>query len=38
MTSRSKGQINLGDHNKDKNGEVMLPVSIEGKMNKLNFG
>ena len=34
----NKGHIKLGDHNKGKNGEVMLPVTIEVKMKKLNVG
>ena len=34
----NKGHILLGDHNKDKNGELMLPVTVEVKMKKLNMG
>ena len=34
----NKGHIKLGDHNKDKNGELMLPVTVEVKMKKLNVG
>jgi len=34
----NKGHIQIGDHNKDKNGELMLPVSVEVKMKKLNVG
>ena len=32
----NKGYIELGDHNKDKNGEMMMPVTVEVKMKKLN--
>ena len=34
----NKGQIELGDHNVDKNGEVTMPVTVEVKMKKLNVG
>ena len=34
----NKGHIELGDHNKDKNGELMMPVIVEVKMKKLNIG
>ena len=34
----NKGHINLGDHNKDKNGELIMPVSVEVKVKKLNVG
>ena len=34
----NKGHIRLGDHNKDKNGELMLPVSVEVKIKKLIVG
>ena len=33
----NKGHIGLGDH-KDKNGELVLPVTVEVKMKKLNVG
>ena len=32
----NKGHIELGYHNKDKNGELMMPVTVEVKMKKLN--
>ena len=32
----NKGHIELGDHNKGKNGELTLPVTVEVKMKKLN--
>ena len=34
----NKGHTELGDHNKDKNGELMLPVTVDVKMKKLNVG
>ena len=34
----NKGHIELGAHNKDKNGELTMPVSVEVKMKKLNMG
>ena len=32
----NKGHIELGYHNKDKNGELTMPVTVEVKMRKLN--
>ena len=32
----NKGYNELGDHNKDKNGELTTPVTVEVKMKKLN--
>merc|ERR1712066_25618 len=34
----NKGYIELGNHNKDKNGELTMPVTMEVKMKKLNVG
>ena len=34
----NRGHLELGDHNKDKNGELTMPVTIEVKMKKLNVG
>ena len=34
----NKGYIKLGAHNKDKNGELVPPVTVEVKMKKLNVG
>ena len=34
----NKGHIEVGDHNKDKNDEMALPVTVEVKMKKLNVG
>ena len=34
----NKGHIKLGDHNKDKNGELTMPITVEVKMKKLNLG
>ena len=34
----NKGRIELGDHNKDKNGELTMPVTVEVKMKNLNVG
>ena len=34
----NKGHMELGDHNKDKNGELTMPVKVEVKMKKLNVG
>ena len=30
----NKGQIELGEHNKDENGDMMMPVKIQVKMKK----
>ena len=32
----NKGHMELGDHNKDKNGELVPPVTVEIKRKKLN--
>ena len=32
----NKGHIKLGDHNKDKNGELMIPITIKIKKKELN--
>merc|ERR1712066_677869 len=34
----NKGHAELGDHNKDKNGELTMPVKVDVKMKKLNVG
>ena len=32
----NKGYIELGDHKKGKNGEMMMPVTVEVKMKRLS--
>ena len=34
----NKGHIELGEHNKDKNGDLTMPVTVEVKMKKPNVG